>query len=213
MTASDSSRDRNLHRSDTIRIRFSVPILLGAILLQALVVTLPAWPVDAIIAGALLGSAWLLAGRPATALTLRGILILTLPVLLIRVITDPEPDAVVSWISYVSRLVSAAMIALTLLARGGTRLILNGIDWLVTVIPGRVRRDVRDVIRSSIYLLPLVLRRLRLALGAGRLRYAHTRRGTWFVRPLRAVFVSLTAVPRARAEAMLVRGILEDHRR
>ena len=183
-------------------------VLLAAIVLQALVISLSVWPLDGVIAGLMLLMAWWRAGLDRSLKTLRALILITAPVLVVRIITDPQMETALEWLSYLARLSSAALIALVLLAIGGSRLIRTGVNGLLRPLPSGLRVLFTDLSASALFLLPLVLQRLRTAVRAGRVRYAgHRHAGLWFARPLRAAFITLSTVPRQRAEAMLVRRI------
>jgi hypothetical protein len=141
----------------------------------------------------------------------RAILIVTVPVLLVRLITAYEFATVISWLDYAAGLLAAGWVAGGYLAfrkPSGVQLALTAI---ARGIPFRWAETAADMIRSALFLLPEVLRRMREGRDAARLRFArtgHTSTARRVLAVVRASFVSLSGVPQRRAEAMIVRGIV-----
>ncbi|MFO8043924.1 MAG: hypothetical protein R6U25_12030 [Alkalispirochaeta sp.] len=187
--------------------------LLGAIVLQLTLVTIVPypWSVVAIV------PAWLAAQfagmslRSAARLG-RAILIVTIPVLLVRLIAAYELSTVITWIDYAAGLLSAAWVAGAYLAYRKPSGVQLALSALAGATPFRWSHTVADMVRSALFLLPEVIRRMRDGRDAARLRYARARHVSAVRRILsvvRATFVSLSTVPQRRAEAMIVRGLID----
>lgn len=189
-----------------------VLFLIGAIVLQLILVTaVPApWAIAAPLPALLLASFGGLPLRKATRLG-RAILIVTVPVLLVRLISAYEIATVISWLDYAAGLLAAGWVAGGYLAfrkPSGVQLALTAI---ARAVPFRWAETAADMVRSALFLLPEVLRRMGDSRDAARLRFARTRKTSTARRVLavvRSSFVSLSGVPQRRAEAMIVRGIV-----
>jgi len=99
-----------------------VAYLLGVVATQTLIVVVVPHPWGGLLPLAGLAAA-LFAGVTARSIrrTLRGMLLITLPVLLIRLLTVPSLDTAIDWADYAGRLVAAALIATAYLAARGVR--------------------------------------------------------------------------------------------
>lgn len=189
-----------------------VLFLTAAITVQLVLVTaIPEpWAVATIVPALLLARLGSVSWRSALRLG-RAILLITLPVLLVRLITAFETETVVSWADYAAGLLSAGWVAAGYLAyrtAAGVQLALTAV---ARAIPFQWGHTATDMVRSALFLLPEVMRRLRDGRDAARIRFSRTgkRSALHNVLPLvRATFVSLSSVPQRRAEAMIVRGIV-----
>ncbi|MEX2442058.1 MAG: hypothetical protein WD492_00525 [Alkalispirochaeta sp.] len=187
--------------------------LLGAIVVQLILVTaIPApWSVVMPAPTLLLARFAGMSNRSALRLG-RAILIVTVPVLLVRLIAVYRIETVVSWLDYAAGLLSAGWVAGAYLAYRKPTGVQLALTALARAIPYRLGYATADMVRSALFLLPEVLRRMRDGRDAARIRFARTRGTSTLRRVLavvRASFVSLSTVPRRRAEAMIVRGIIE----
>jgi hypothetical protein len=189
-----------------------VAYLLGVVATQTLIVVVVPPPWGALLPLAGLAAA-LFAGVTSRNIrrTLRGMLLITLPVLLIRLLTVPSVDTVIDWADYAGRLVAAALIATAYLAARGVRGVQRALSAGVALVPGRPGRAAADILRSALFLLPEITRRMTGSHAAARIRH---RRGpgsspvTTAVAVTRATLLSVSTVPRRRAEAMVVRRII-----
>lgn len=189
-----------------------VQYLTGAIVLQLLLVTAVPypWSIAVIVPSWLLSRLAGMSLRSAARLG-RAILVVTVPVLLVRLIASFELTTLVSWMDYAAGLLSAAWVAGAYLAYRKA----SGVQLALTAIAGatpfRWSHTAADMVRSALFLLPEVLRRMRDGRDAARLRFARTGNISAVHRILavvRATFVSLSSVPQRRAEAMIVRGLI-----
>ncbi len=186
--------------------------LIGAILSQMVLVTLipEPWAVIALIPSFLVARIGGMSRRSAARLG-RAILIVTLPVLLVRSIAAFGISTLISWTDYAAGLLSAAWVAgayLSYRKSSGVQLALTAVT---RAIPFRWGQTVADMVRSALFLLPEVLRRLRDGRDAAGIRFSRGRKRSALPRLVaivRATFVSLSTVPQRRAEAMIVRGII-----
>lgn len=146
-----------------------------------------------------------------------GLALISVPVVVVRVVSDP-PGALgmfarITWIlDYPGRLIAAGLIAETFLITRGTLGLYRGLRGLLRPFPSRMSSVVGEIALAALYLIPTVTRRFRESHRIARLRFAGTHR-RWVPRraaTLRAALVSSSAVPRRRAEAMVVRGMVND---
>lgn len=146
--------------------------------------------------------------------SLKGLLFMLIAVLVARLVTDFSVTTFHIWLSYASRILSAVMVALTLIGRVGPGGVQRGITALLTPFPAVVTRPVLDMIATTIYLLPAVRRQLTGSVAVARVRLSRSGTGTLqrIAMISRAGLVSLVALPAQRAEAMLVRGLLDSRR-
>lgn len=187
--------------------------LVGAIALQLTLVTIVPYPWSVVA----LVPAWLVAQfagmslRSAARLG-RAILIVTIPVLLVRLIATYELSTLIAWIDYVAGLLSAAWVAGAYLAYRKPSGVQQALTAIADATPFRWSHTAADMVRSALFLLPEVIRRMRDGRDAARIRYARARHVSAVRRTLsvvRASFVSLSTVPQRRAEAMIVRGLIK----
>jgi hypothetical protein len=145
--------------------------------------------------------------------TVRGLLVILTAVLLTRLVVEFSLSTFQGWAIYTARLLSAVMIALTALGLVGSDGIVRGLRFLLIPVPGVFRRPILDLVGSTLYVLPVVRRRFIASTSAARIRLAASgRKGpSRAVFIVRSVLVSIAAIPRQRAEAMVVRGLLRDH--
>ncbi len=186
--------------------------LFGAIVIQtALVGLIPEpWAVLALLPSFLLAH---LGGMPLRSVLRlgRAILIITLPVLLVRSIAAFRIETLISWADYAAGLLSAGWVAGAYLAYRKSSGVQLALTAAARAIPFRGGQTVADMVRSALFLLPEVFRRLRDGRDAAGIRFSRGRKRSALVQVMatvRAAFVSLSSVPHRRAEAMIVRGII-----
>lgn len=144
--------------------------------------------------------------------TLRAILFITIPVLLIRLVAMTSMATVLIWGDYAGRLIAAALVAAAYLHARRVRGVQRGLSAVVALLPGTSGRAAADVVRSALFLLPEISRRMKGSLAAARIR---NRRGPGSspvanaAAVTRATLLSVSTVPRGRAEAMVIRRIIE----
>ena len=183
--------------------------LLAAIVLQVAAVAFVHWPwspVPLVVALVLARAAG--ARRGEIARVLKSIAVVTAPVLVVRLIAAPGLGTATMWADYAAGLAAAALLAVAYLRFRGARGVQRALSGRRR--SGR-RTPVADMVRSALFLLPEVSRRLRDARDAARVRLSGGGRIPAVRRTLvhvRASFASLAVVPRRRAEAMVVRGII-----
>lgn len=193
--------------------------LVATLALQTAAIALVPWPWSLVTAGGALGAARVAGASPRRlARVVRVVAILTGPVLVVRLATDFSGTTVAQWGDYTSRLITAAAVATALLAARGTTGVARGLSLATRIVPTR-RPVLADIVVSALYVLPVVTRRLRDAWDAGRIRIPASgptrgvHRGSAARRRLtaapRAAFLSVATVPRRRAEAMVVRGVVK----
>jgi hypothetical protein len=144
--------------------------------------------------------------------TIQAILLITLPVLIVRLLSIPSIDTVLGWADYAGRLLAAGLIAVSYLAARGVRGVQRALSTLVALLPGAPGRAAADVVRSALFLLPEITRRLTGSHAAARIRHRRGRSvspGATAIAVTRATLVSVSTVPRRRAEAMVVRRIIQ----
>ncbi|WP_146049529.1 hypothetical protein [Alkalispirochaeta sphaeroplastigenens] len=193
---------------------FCATLLLGAILLQAILLAVTAPPL-ALAAGAaaLFLAVWPGGCRPGYLWrSLRGLLVMLGAVLVARLISSPSLETFLAWASYAARLTAAVTVALTLVNLCGPSGVLRGLTRLTAPLPRCCTRPVLDMTASAVFLMPALRRRLEESRDAARIRLSSTCTGK---KPLqrvllvsRASLVSIAELPRQRAEAMVVRGAL-----
>lgn len=133
-------------------------------------------------------------------------------VLLARLIVEPSLTTVGQWLGYAIPLLSAAMIALALVTSWGrTRLALT-LSRVFRVIPGPIGRTLGSMARTAVLVLPTVERAMRDARDMARIRLPAGGKA-----PLRRVRAAVTgtvtavaAIPRRRAEGMVVRRMVDE---
>lgn len=147
--------------------------------------------------------------------TLRGLLVILTAVLLTRLLAEFSLATVQEWALYTARLLSAVMIAVTALGMEGTVGIERGLRYLMRPVPLFIRRPILDLMSSTLFVLPVVRRRFTESSTAARIRLTAPgiKTSTRLVYTVRSVLVSVAAIPRDRAEAMVVRGLLRDYGR
>jgi hypothetical protein len=146
-----------------------------------------------------------------------GLSLIALPVVVARLVSTPPLAlgglARVTWIlDYPGRLIAAGLIAEAFLVTRGTLGLYRGLRGLLRPFPAGMAAVVGDIALAALYLIPTITRRFQESHRIARLRFAGTRR-RWGARraaTLRAALVSSSSVPRRRAEAMVVRGMVND---
>lgn len=186
--------------------------LIGAVVLQLILVTvIPSpWAVTMVVPALLLSRAAGLPMRKAMRLG-RAIIVITVPVLLVRLISAYNLSTVVFWADYAAGLLSAGWVAGGYLAYRKSSGVQVALTALARLVPFRWGQTAADMVRSALFLLPEVFRRLGDSRDAAKIRFARTENISTVRRILamvRASFISLSNVPQRRAEAMIVRGIV-----
>jgi|GEM_PF-3471062 len=183
-----------------------------ALILQCLLVILPGWwilPLTTAVVTVIVVRGY---SRRRLFSWFRGLLVLLLAVLLARSLGNGIVSQLRPWALYSLRLLTSLAIAFIAYEELGLVSIVRTVSLAATLLPGAaLRRFVDDTIRSVLFLLPVVSRRLRAAREAYVLRRAHLRRnalggvGRWTGRLIIVYISSLAALPRGRAEALLIR--------
>lgn len=186
--------------------------LISAIVLQLILVTsIPSpWAVAMVLPALVLSRVTGLSMRDAIRLG-RAIVIITVPVLIVRLVAVYNLTTVILWADYAAGLLSAGWVAGGYLAYRKSSGVQVALTALGRLVPFRWGQTAADMVRSALFLLPEVFRRMRDSRDAARLRFARTEDISSVRRILamvRATFVSLSNVPQRRAEAMIVRGII-----
>lgn len=136
--------------------------------------------------------------------------ILLLPILGIQLLaggSDPI-EIVTAWSLYFARLVTAALIAGTYVRSIGIRGVTEGIVFLFRTFPSPVALTIRNIVSSSLFLIPGVVTSVQNTHRAARVRYSRPRSFRRSVGIVRAILIALLALPHSRAEAMIVRGVM-----
>lgn len=140
---------------------------------------------------------------------LRGLVVLLLLVLLTRTLTAPFDRVLGEWFFYSTRLVTSVSVAFILYETIGLVGIVSTISRASAIVPiPSVRRFVDDTLRSLLFLFPLLTTRLtavREAYNVRRERPGNKRR-RWIGRLLLVYITATSSVPKARAEALLIRS-------
>ncbi len=136
----------------------------------------------------------------------RGLLILMIAVLAFRLLGSTAPSVIWSWGDYAIRLITAMTITYALYSAIGSQGILATLLYFFTFLPtGAIREFLEDTSRSFVLFLPILHQSLRQVKEATRVRPIG-RRG--YVRRILVIYITTVAdIPRARAEAILVRGL------
>ncbi len=140
-----------------------------------------------------------------------SIAILTVPALLVRVLTgDNRLSEMITWSAYYLRLVSAALTARLFLLIRGTSGIQRGFVGLVSFLPGTLPLVIGSLVGNSLFLVPVVLVHIRRTFQISRIRYSGRSGDSIRVIPrvLCAIFASLSVLPVQRAEGMVIRGLV-----
>ncbi len=144
----------------------------------------------------------------------RAILVILLPVLLLRLVADPSLRTAAEWSIYLARLLTAVLIALLYLHLRGGMGLRRALYTVLAPLPDALRSAITDMIASTFHLTPILIRRLAEAQGASRVRLRRTSRlRPWrpYAAMVRSFLISVGTLPRARAEAMVVRGLIGRH--
>ncbi len=185
-----------------------------ALIFQVIILKLVSLPH---IAAALISAAvltFLVGGESPVGLVrkVRPLVVLLLVVLLARLIADYSLVSLLAWVSYASRILAAVFVALTLLGRIGSTGIRRGLKSLISPLPRRIKQPLLDLVTAALFLIPTVRRRMVDARSAATIRLSRSRTGPLrrTVMVSRAVLTALATLPPRRAEAMVVRGLV-DH--
>ncbi|MCG8480362.1 MAG: hypothetical protein MI724_14815 [Spirochaetales bacterium] len=140
-----------------------------------------------------------------------AILVILIPVLFLRLLASPSWTTVVDWSIYLARLLSAVLIAVLYLHLRTAAGLRRALHTVLKPLPGTLRGAVTDMIASTFHLTPILTRRLADSQGALRVRMRRkSRLRPW--RPytvlVRSFLISVATLPRARAEAMVTRGLV-----
>ena len=148
--------------------------------------------------------------------TVYRIVLIVLPIFITRLITGtPLVETTIEWTSYAGRLVTAAIIAQGYYSAVGTSGIHRGFSVPLRLLPRRIAYSLGHIVSSSLYLIPGVTSTVRTTFNAARVRYADDRLsgdGTLarHASTVRTTMVALLAIPRERAEAMVIRGLYRN---
>ncbi len=155
-----------------------------------------------------------LSRRPLRAMLrpLGGITALLLMVLVVRLISVPSWATLYAWGGYAARLLISLLLVLSVVFRQGITRLHRGILEILRPLPRWFRNPLGDVIGSALYMIPAVTTVLREIRGTVTIRYAGASGGalTRIGALSRSAVVVLSRIPRPRAEAMVVRGIIQE---
>jgi hypothetical protein len=116
------------------------------------------------------------------------------------------------WAAYGARLIAAASLAVAYIQLRGSRGISRALEFGLGWIPAGVGTMMSDIVVSTLHMIPLARRRARDAWEAASVRLAVGRDRGRIIQislAVRATVVSVSSIPRSRAEAMVVRGLVE----
>lgn len=141
-----------------------------------------------------------------------GVIVLLLPVGIARAVLDGFSGELARWWSvYFCRIAAAVIVAFAYLRLVGIPGVQRGIRALLVVLPRRAAYTVEMIVTTALFLIPIVGRAVVETQRAARLRFGRSRSfGYRVVAVVRTVFVTLLELPSARAEAMVIRGAIED---
>ena len=188
--------------------------LLLAITLQIVVLHVQTLPYALLLLG-LAGT-----GAPFSPLTARktgrtflAVSAVLLPVLVVRLLSTPTLlPTFLEWSVYFSRLTTAALIARVYLAYRRINGLQRALRCVLAPFPSRFSEPFISIVSSAVVMIPTVVRRIDESRSAAKIRYPTGSRLTAVRATITAVLVSLFDLPRTRAEAMIVRGIIASHR-
>jgi energy-coupling factor transporter transmembrane protein EcfT len=137
-------------------------------------------------------------------------MILLLATLAIRYVLAPGIPTLLQWGAYASRVLLSVLAPLAIILRFGMLPVQQSLYSCARFLPSRLRHPLRDVLVSTVYMIPALLALLKSVRDAQHIRYRRARR--WFHKPVgelsRVVVTSVSRIPQQRGEAMVIRGIV-----
>ncbi len=183
----------------------------GLLVYQIVILALPGTVAKALFLPGVLLWAWIARINPVRILRkISGLLVLLLATLAIRYTVDPSVTTLLQWGSYAYRVVLSVVAPVAIILRFGMLPVQHSLYSSARILPRGVRRPFRDVLTSTMYMIPALLALMHAVSDAQRIRYRNARR--WFQKPLselsRIVVTNVSQIPQQRGEAMVIRGIV-----
>lgn len=142
----------------------------------------------------------------------RGLMLILTVVLVSRSLVSPFSEVFVPWLIYALRLFTSVGIAFVLNAEIGLVSIVRTVSCVADWVPHpSLRQFITDTLKSVIFLFPVISSRLRSVREAYTIRRVRLKKPSgslshrWTGRLLLTSVSSIAAIPRARAEALLLR--------